>query len=104
MRKPTSIVILAAMILVIALSSAYSSDRQTNQTIQPATQQQNCCPSQQPCPCVQQKPCDECQYPYAGAGPCDIRQCGTFCSAGQAAPGWPYGFHDEYWLRPNTNY
>ncbi len=31
------------------------------------------------------------------------KQCGTFCSAGQQLAGWPYGWCDEYWLRPNSN-
>lgn len=30
--------------------------------------------------------------------------CGAFCAAGQVSPGWPYGWCDEYWLRPNSNY
>lgn len=31
-------------------------------------------------------------------------RCGTFCQAGQTPPGWPYGWCDEYWLRPDSNY
>ena len=30
--------------------------------------------------------------------------CGAFCAAGQAAPGWPYNWCSEYWLRPNSNF
>ena len=32
------------------------------------------------------------------------QRCGTFCEAGQTPPGWPYGWCDEYWLRPDSNY
>jgi len=31
-------------------------------------------------------------------------RCGTFCAADQTAPAWPYGYCDDYWLRPDTNY
>jgi hypothetical protein len=41
-------------------------------------------------------------------GPCcpaaNASVCGTFCAAGQTPPGWPYGWCDQYWLRPNSNY
>ena len=30
-------------------------------------------------------------------------QCGAFCAGGQQAPGWPYNWCSEYWLRPNSN-
>lgn len=42
----------------------------------------------------------------AGAS-CDVTprgSCGAFCAAGQASPGWPYNWCDEYWLRPDSNY
>ncbi len=29
--------------------------------------------------------------------------CGAFCEAGQVPVGWPYGWTDEYWLRPDSN-
>lgn len=31
-------------------------------------------------------------------------KCGTFCASGQIPVGWPYGWNDEYWLRPNSNF
>ena len=44
-----------------------------------------------------------------GAGPQVIQvdpwaKCGAFCHGGQIAPGWPYGWNSEYWLRPNSNF
>lgn len=30
--------------------------------------------------------------------------CGAFCAAGQLPTGWPYGWHDQYWLRPDSNF
>jgi hypothetical protein len=30
--------------------------------------------------------------------------CGAFCASGQNAPGWPYNWCSEYWLRPNSNF
>lgn len=39
--------------------------------------------------------------------PCAVTpkgQCGAFCAAGQQAPGWPYNWCSEYWLRPNSNF
>lgn len=44
-----------------------------------------------------------------GAGPCVAPvdpwdKCGAFCYGGQLAPGWPYGWNSEYWLRPNSNF
>jgi len=41
-----------------------------------------------------------------GAGNiCNVNplQCGAFCAAGQQAPGWPYNWCSEYWLRPDSN-
>lgn len=46
-------------------------------------------------------------YPMRVYPTCDpveqAKRCGAFCSAGQQPAGWPYGWCDEYWLRPNTN-
>jgi len=33
----------------------------------------------------------------------NARSCGAFCTSGQVAPGWQYGWCDEYWLRPDSN-
>lgn len=63
------------------------------------------------------------QPAYAGAGPCTFcpttnqittpvdcctivptGTCGAFCAGGQNAPGWPYNWCSEYWLRPNSNF
>ncbi len=33
-----------------------------------------------------------------------INICGTFCDAGQKPAGWPYGWCDQYWLRPDSNF
>ena len=30
--------------------------------------------------------------------------CGAFCKAGQLSPGWPFGWHADYWLRPDSNF
>lgn len=41
------------------------------------------------------------------ADPCNVvpqGTCGAFCAAGQNAPGWPYNWCSEYWLRPNSNF
>ena len=49
-------------------------------------------------------------YPASsGSGPCCIpvdpwKQCGAFCTAGQLSPGWPFGWHASYWLRPDSNF
>lgn len=33
-----------------------------------------------------------------------VNICGAFCDAGQQPAGWPYGWCDEYWLRPDSNF
>ena len=79
-----------------------------------------CCPTTAPSVCPScsnpawdRSPINVCPNLRTGAGPavgqCVIADpwvspCGAFCSSGQLAPGWPYGWQDEYWLRPNTNY
>jgi|GEM_PF-1333729 len=52
-----------------------------------------------------------CAWPNSPATPrpdlCNVvptGTCGAFCSGGQQAPGWPYNWCSEYWLRPNSNY
>lgn len=105
MKKIYTIATLAIAILIVAALAGYAYDtQQQTQTCQTviSTNQQTCCPAAQTNTSCQNP--GNCQYPYTGAGPCELNKCGTFCSAGQAAPGWPYGFKSEYWLRPDSNF
>lgn len=65
------------------------------------------CPAAQTCPSVPACPgCGPVIVGYPASDCCNVApvQCGAFCAAGQTAPGWPYNFCSEYWLRPDSNY
>jgi len=77
-----------------------------------------CCPTISP-PCIACPSCASGGYDRSpvpvqigglcGAGPaCGCVDpwvgCGAFCTAGQLAAGWPYGWRDQYWLRPDSNF
>jgi hypothetical protein len=75
----------------------YSNNHQTNQNCQTCPAATGAGPS--------------CAWPNCPNTPspnvCNVTptgQCGAFCAAGQQAPGWPYNWCSEYWLRPDSNF
>lgn len=81
-----------------------------NQTYNYNNQNGQCCPQVSKPAATAQGPCDTCGAIVTGTPASDccnvapMGTCGAFCAAGQAAPGWPYNWCDEYWVRPNSNY
>ena len=85
-----------------------------------------CCPAVTPpvvtCPSCPSAACPSCPaggydrtpVPAQIAGPCGAGPacgfvnpwvgCGAFCTSGQLAAGWPYGWNSQYWLRPDSNF
>lgn len=125
----TLIVSAAVVFALAAMGGAYADNGGYAQG-QPQPVTAGCpqpCPAPQPeakcCPTAAKPVCPSCPnpawdrtpivvYPNArmGAGPAQIvttdpwvSPCGAFCSSGQLSVGWPFGWTDEYWLRPNSN-
>ncbi|MCE5314124.1 MAG: hypothetical protein ABFD49_08330 [Armatimonadota bacterium] len=102
----TYIIALAA--LIVSAGAVYAADCPTCY-VQPNLN--TVCPKC-PAPAWNRTPMCEIQpptYGCAGRGPAVIAvdpwvRCGAFCSAGQIAPGWPYGWNAPYWQRPDSNF
>lgn len=111
----TALAVIAVLALAAGMASATMGDYNYNYN-------RNISPPQYVPSATGAGPCTVCPAPVSkpacpGCGPvvtgypasdcCNVApmgECGAFCTAGQTAPGWPYNWCSEYWLRPNSNF